>query len=428
MSSIVNKVKHALGADKHDAENPNSSNHGSHNTAAANKADPRIDSDLDNRGTHNTSGLTGTHNTGVTGSHGTSGLTGTSHSHNTAGPHNSDALNKADPRVDSDLDGRGAHGTGLTGTHNTGVTGTHGTSGLTGTSHNTTAGPHSSNLANKADPRVDSDLDGRGNHGTGAFGSSGTHTGSSGLGANVGPHGEQRTGFTGTSHNTNTAGPHNSDALNKLDPRVDSDRDGRGAAYGTTGTSGLTGTSHNTTAGPHSSNIANKADPRVDSDLDGRGTHTGTHNTGLTGTHGTSGLTGTSHNTTAGPHSSNIANKADPRVDSDLDGRGAHRSGLTEGTHATGGLGSTGFGHNTGSTGVTGHNTTGTHTGTSGLTGTHGTTGHSGVGHNQDPANVGMAPKTAGPHKSDILNKLDPRVDSNLDGSKTIGKDQTFSQ
>ena len=57
---------------------------------------------------------------------GLSGVTGGA----SAGPHSSSLANKADPRVDSDLDGSG------------------------------TAGPHSSSLANKADPRVDSDLDG----------------------------------------------------------------------------------------------------------------------------------------------------------------------------------------------------------------------------------------------------------------------------
>jgi hypothetical protein len=49
--------------------------------------------------------------------------------------------NAADPRIDSDRDGRGAIGTGP------------------GPARNT-AGPHSSDLANKLDPRVDSDLDG----------------------------------------------------------------------------------------------------------------------------------------------------------------------------------------------------------------------------------------------------------------------------
>lgn len=39
----------------------------------------------------------------------------------------------------------------------------------------------------------------------------------------------------------------------------------------------------------------------------------------------------------------------------------------------------------------------------------------------------GTAQKTAGPHNSDLLNKLDPRVDSNLDNSRTIGRDATRS-
>ena len=58
----------------------------------------------------------------------------------------------------SNRHGHGTTGSGLTGGHNTGT-------GLTGRNDNTgygagstTAGPHSSNLANKADPRVDSDL------------------------------------------------------------------------------------------------------------------------------------------------------------------------------------------------------------------------------------------------------------------------------
>jgi hypothetical protein len=81
-------------------------------------------------------------------------------------------------------------------------------------------------------------------------------------------------------------------------------------------------THHNTnngvpegTAGPHSTRVANAADPRVDSDLDSSRTggttgigHTG-HGTagGYTGTG--SGVTGTQGSTTAGPHSSNMANK-----------------------------------------------------------------------------------------------------------------------
>lgn len=40
--------------------------------------------------------------------------------------------------------------------------------------------------------------------------------------------------------------------------------------------SGVSSSTGNTTAGPHSSDIGNKADPRVDSDLDGRGGLKGT--------------------------------------------------------------------------------------------------------------------------------------------------------
>jgi hypothetical protein len=58
--------------------------------------------------------------------------------------------------------------------------------------------------------------------------------------------------------------------------------------------------------GPHSTNIANKLDPRVDSDTDHRGTDQGS----------------TNH----GSHSTNVDNKLDPCVDSDLDYRGPSTS------------------------------------------------------------------------------------------------------
>jgi len=249
------------------------------------------------------------------------------------------------------------HGTSHTHTPGT----TTGTTGYSGTAEGV-AGPHSSRAANAADPRVDSDLDGSRN--AGAYG---TTTGS---------------GLTG-SHNTT------------------------GAGYGTTGTTTGAGYgSSNTTAGPHSSNLANKVDPRVDSDLDGSrnfgaaqtgttttgttgysggrtgNSATGTTNTGLTGNTGTHG--GISNSTNAGPHDSNLANKVDPRVDSDLDSAG-NRHGAT------------------------------THGGILGSSGTHATPGS------------GTAQNTAGPHNSDLANKLDPRVDADLDGSKTYGGNRTHA-
>ncbi|KAH9207403.1 hypothetical protein DL95DRAFT_396089 [Leptodontidium sp. 2 PMI_412] len=327
MSSIINKVKDALHHDKTD--------------------------------TTHTTGTSTTHTSGVTGNHNTSSALSGSTNH---GPHDSNIANKADPRIDSDHDGRAAHSTGLgsSNTHSTGLGSSNTTAGAHSTglgssnthstglgSSNTTAGPHSSNLANKADPRVDSDLDGSNRHtGTGVtgtgYGSTNTH--STGLGSS-------NTHSTGAyNSNTNaTAGPHSSNLANKVDPRVDSDLDGSKRVGGTTGTTGTSGYS-----GTHAGN------------------HTGTH----TGTHG-----GISSSTNAGPHDSNLANKADPRVDSDLDGKGNRH------------------GANTG--------------GVFGASGSHATAGS------------GTAQNTAGPHNSDLLNKIDPRVDSDRDGSKTYGGNAT---
>jgi hypothetical protein len=78
------------------------------------------------------------------------------------------------------------------------------------------------------------------------------------------------------------------------------------------------------------------------------------------------------------------------------------------GRHA--GLGTSGTGH----TSHTGQGLTGS--------GTHGNTGN--LGSSSTPGS-GNASKTAGPHNSDMLNKLDPRVDSDLDGSKTVGGNAT---
>jgi hypothetical protein len=330
MSGIVDKVKNALHSDKHDSstthshgttshgtttgsstnyENPQSSNSGPHASNIANKADPRIDSDNSKSGYGNqgtTSGYGNSHATSGVGSGTTSGY-GNSGTHNNAygstnaGPHDSNLANKADPRVDSDRDGsHNAHNTHTS--HNTGVS-----SGV-GTSH--------------------------------AHGTAGTNHGST---------------FAGqTTSGSTTAGPHNSNIANKLDPRVDSDRDGSrnaGAATnsGYTGTSGTSGYS---------------------------GTHAGNNVGGNTGYNG-----GVSRSTNAGPHDSNIANKADPRVDSDLDNRG-NRHGASTG-------------------------------GVFGVSGSHATAGS------------GTAQNTAGPHNSDMLNKLDPRVDSDRDGSKTVGGNAT---
>ncbi|WKT44599.1 hypothetical protein QSH57_009452 [Fusarium oxysporum f. sp. vasinfectum] len=236
MSGLINKVKDAIHSDKDKSHEQPTGTHGPHSSRAANAADPRIDSDRDHRANPGTT--TGHHTT--TGGLGSTGTTGTHSSglpEGSVGPHSSRAANAADPRVDSDLDS--SRRTGATGSH--GLSGTTGTTGgLTGGSnysenmpgHTTgglghtggmgrsenlpegSVGPHSSRVANAADPRVDSDLDssrrtggigatggmggntydhtttgtsGFSSHGAGAHGPTGTHT--SGLGG---------TGSTGT--------------------------------------------------------------------------------------------------------------------------------------------------------------------------------------------------------------------------------------
>merc|ERR1711981_314824 len=118
-----------------------------------------------------------------------------------------------------------------------------------------------------------------------------------------------------TTHGSTNAGPHKSNVLNSLDPRVDSDRDGSrnmGAAqYGpgahTSGSGiGSTHTTHGSSnAGPHSSSAFNSADPRVDSDMDG------SRNMGAA-QYGAGAHTSGTHTSGTGIGSSNLLNKLDP--------------------------------------------------------------------------------------------------------------------
>lgn len=221
------------------------------------------------------------------------------------------------------------------------------------------------------------------------------------------------------------------------------------------------------TQGPHSSNVANKADPRVDSDLDGRGanptttTSSGpyrhgavspndkpTYNRAWTGdSDGISPRTSTvntntnvydapatqDHSTgpassTAGPHSSNVVNKADPRVDSNLSSAKAKEdtSRFYDEVHK-GSIGGAGIIHASGSNGPTTTKTFDPHAclpgGTSGDAHAAAPQIHSSsaAGSSYNTPGSGSASHTAGPHDSDVANKMDPRVDSDLDGSRSVG-------
>ncbi|KAE8152582.1 hypothetical protein BDV25DRAFT_150882 [Aspergillus avenaceus] len=286
---------------------------GPHKSDLLNKLDPRVDSDMSKE--HNSkssdASAAGGAGTGAAGTH--SSRTGPGSK--TAGPHGSDMANKADPRVDSDRDNYKTK---------------------------STVGPHSSDMANKTDPRVDSDLSNRGTTSTYAAGSG-----------------------------QGTAGPHSSNMANKADPRIDSDMDNcTRHAPGTASSDARTGPATRT-AGPHSSDMTNKLDPRVDSDLDNRAQHApSTTKTGATGSYvgGTSsGYPTGPASGTAGPHNSNITNKADPRVDSDLDNRAKHMPGTTKSGNA-----------------------------------------HPGTTHDASLADS----YNPGPHNSKMMNKMDPRVDT----------------
>ncbi|CAK7234617.1 hypothetical protein SBRCBS47491_009011 [Sporothrix bragantina] len=130
---------------------------------------------------------------------------------------------------------------------------------------------------------------------------------------------------------------------------------------------------------------------------------------------------------TAGPHKHDILNKLDPSVDSDLSKTAAaHNESMLGGAGA--GVGTTGHtGHhvNPAMAGVAGagigaeaahhHNTHGkNHTAVpmAGGTGAAGYGAAGGYGNNMMASGPGPAPKTAGPHSSDMANRLDPTVDS----------------
>ncbi|KAF2271193.1 hypothetical protein CC78DRAFT_589070 [Lojkania enalia] len=150
--------------------------------------------------------------------------------------------------------------------------------------------------------------------------------------------------------------------------------------------------------GPHSAHLANKLDPRVYSN------HAeGYRNTIEAG-----------YSDPASPHNSYLANQADPHV-------GGYRN-----TTSTGG-------YNTNHTTLTDNYPTyqvdpaGPHDSHLADNATRGNANNlhcSGMTGGSTPS--GPASHTTGPHKSDMMNEADPRVDSNLDGSKTYGGNHTM--
>lgn len=240
-------------------------------------------------------------------------------------------------------------------------------------------------------------------------GTAGSHAyGAPGTYGETGDYSNTRKSNAHNEDRDDTSELHNSKLGNKVDPRVDSntlDRSGgQGTAYGSTATGGHHSNTHN--AGPHSSNI---------------GTGVGSHSHSNTG-YGSS-------TTSSGPHNSNVANKLDPRVDSDRSNDySSSNTGYNQGQHGVSSLLSDRAADKVESHHQPGYVATGNHSDNIGMSnrfddytssGTHGTHGTSGglTGNTSSGYNT-----TDGPHNSNAANKLDPRVDSDRDGSRTTGQ------
>ena len=97
------------------------------------------------------------------------------------------------------------------------------------------------------------------------------------VGSALGGSGTTGTGITGGHHGQTTAGPHSSNLENKMDPRVDSDRDGsRGMGSSSDGLSrgGNTGRDYDNTTSSSTTgkkpSLMDRLNPMKDTDGDGK--------------------------------------------------------------------------------------------------------------------------------------------------------------
>ncbi|KAL8852552.1 MAG: hypothetical protein Q9221_002548 [Calogaya cf. arnoldii] len=353
---------------------------------------------------------------------------------------------------------------------------TTGYAGAPGSSTTSGVGPHSSSMANKADPRVDSDLDGsRGLGGRDTSGTTGGAMGSTLPDRTVGNTGSTyETGRSfplgGATSGTATFGPHSSNLANQTDPRVDSDRDGSRGVGRTSGFGSGTGA---TSGSAHQGDLSR-------SGLGGSSGETGGVPTGAAtdmplpvGTRGYGEESWThDHNRHGheyagdpceneppapgavhfipGPHSLDTANRLDPHV-----GGAAASGGLehatVDSTSYTGDRqtdsGAVGSGAGMDTTGVGAYDSSRGPSGPSAFSSSNTAPGVGAYDYNRDtpstsatqqpstsayqPSNAAggagsydssrdtpsssatqQSNTTAGPHKSNLLNKIDPRVDS----------------
>ena len=234
------------------------------------------------------------------------------------------------------------------------------------------------------------------------------------------PSGSSHDAALGTGAVVTAARHHESSKRDNNAPDTD-----RSFPLGGSSTSGGYGSS---TADTHSSNLANKVDPRIDSD--------GSRTTGSTGY----GSNTVGHGSSvAGPHSSNLGNKVDPRVDSD----GSRTTGNTgygsitgddrSGTGAppsSGNSGSLGHDPRAGARAVGSSNTRATGYGPEFWQHEHQRHGHR---YDGDPCETeavdaqGGPHFISGPHATDTANRLDPHVGSGFGGVGVTGDSSTHN-
>ncbi|KAH8197552.1 hypothetical protein TruAng_008288 [Truncatella angustata] len=234
--------------------------------------------------------------------------------------------------------------------------------------------------------------------------------GVAGAGVAAGGHRHRRSSSVSSSDREGVSGPHKSKVANKLDPRVDSDRDGsRTVGNNNTASSGAIGGYSAGTTGSR-----------------------GVGNSGVTtGAVGSGGYTSGSREGVSGPHNSRAANTLDPRVDSDRDGsRTAGTTGTSTGTAGQHHSSMLDVGSTPGSTG-----TTSSRTGTTGLSNTTGNntalgTGTTGLGYAQGHSRVDSGHSTS-EDKPGLLekvgNKLGLTSSHNSETTGTQNNDGVFN-
>lgn len=244
-------------------------------------------------------------------------------------------------------------------------------------------------------------------------------------------------------YGSTTGGPHSSKLANQADPRVDSDgsRTTANAGYGSTSGGYGSGTGATPSSGNQGSLGRDALGTGVGTRAVGSGTSAGIgygpeswqhehqhHGHQYEGDPCETGAVGSQEGPhfVSGPHVTDTANRLDPHVDSGIGSAGAtgdsgrhhHHGHRGEEAALMGGGGGAGLGALEADRSK--HGTTGNTT-SSGFDSSkfdrHGldTTG-SGTYDNDRGTTTGASStgRTAGPHKSDMLNKLDPRVDSDL--------------